>query len=291
MFMYEIQQVQYIQIGMPRALTFLLLSVALPVAAQTPACSYVPGWTQAGELRDHDKETLYEYMNGNSESYFAYGFVRMRGVTCKQGAATAIVDIFEMIDDEASYGMYVSTRDARQPEAALGAAAQVLPRRATVVRGKYYAEVAMEPEGDHSAPLKAWIQALAGKLPGSSTPPAATAWFPAEGRLAGSPRLAPRSVLGLRFLKRGWTADYDAGRAFVVPEATPEAARATFAQLKDRWKMEPATGAGEEFGCGEDSYLGVVCAFRKGARVGGWVKGADTGAAKAKAAALAARLP
>jgi hypothetical protein len=279
---------------MRRNLTFVIVlaSAALaPLPAQTPSCAFVPGWTQAGELRDHDKETLYEYMNGNSESYFNYGFVRMLGVTCKRGGVTAIVDIFEMTDEEASYGMYVSTRDARQPEARVGAAAQVLPRRATVVRGKYYAEVAMEPEGDHSALLKPWIEALAAKLPGATTPPAALAWFSPEGLLPGFPKVAPRSVLGIRFLKRGWTADYDAGRAFIVPEASPEAARAVFAQLKDRWKMEPASGLGGEFGCGADSYLGAVCAFRKGARIGGWVKGADTAASKAKAAALAARLP
>jgi hypothetical protein len=47
-----------------------------------PDCSFVPGWTQQGEVCSYDAETLFDYMNGNSEGYFVYGFTLMKGVIC-----------------------------------------------------------------------------------------------------------------------------------------------------------------------------------------------------------------
>ncbi len=42
--------------------------------------------------RTFDTETLYEYMNGNSEGYFLYSFKKMNGVTCKKDGITLVVD-------------------------------------------------------------------------------------------------------------------------------------------------------------------------------------------------------
>ena len=70
-------------------------------------------------------------------------------------------------------------------------------------------------------------------VPGSSTVPAALAWFPAEGQK--SARLIPESVLGLRPLKRGYVAEYDFGKAFVVQESSPEAAAAVMDKLRARF--------------------------------------------------------
>jgi hypothetical protein len=44
--------------------------------------------------------------------------------------------------------------------------------------------------------------------------------FPSEGQQ--SPRLVPESVLGIRILKRGYVAQYDFGKAFVVREASTD---------------------------------------------------------------------
>ena len=61
-----------------------------------------------------------------------------------------------------------------------------------------------------------------------------------EGLEPESIRLVPESVLGLRVLKSGFMAQYAAGRAFVVPEATAEAAAATMAKLRARFAGRPA---------------------------------------------------
>jgi hypothetical protein len=267
----------------------LLLFAGL-AAAQAPECAIAPGFKQEGESREFNTETLYNYMDGNSEGYFLYNFVRMQGVTCKQGAVSLILDVSEFQDEEMAYGMFTANVDARLPRASLGAAGQVTPAKAIFVKGKYFVEVSMEPQGEHAAALEAAAKAMESRVPGSVSAPKELAFFPKAGLEPGSPRLIPQSVLGLRMLKRGYLGAYGNGRLFFVTEASAEAAKALFEKLKARFAPSGAAQAGEEAYTGDDRLLGKFCLFRKGARVGGFV-GATEGADPAKlASAFAAGL-
>jgi hypothetical protein len=274
--------------------------IALILAAQAaaapfpaPRCAAVPGWTQQGAERAYDTETLFDYMDGNSEGYFAYGFTLMKGVTCvSPGGDQLVVDVSELGDPERAWGFFVTNRDQRSPVEPIGSAGQVLPRRATFAKGRYYVEIAASPDKDHRAALRAFVSALEASVPGEGRVPDAVAWFPAEGLAPDSVRLVPESVLGLRLLKSGFMAQYPAGRAFVVPEASAEAASLTMAKLRARFAgAEPASGLGPEAFSAQDPYLGRVLAFRKGARVAGVANVAAGTDPSALAKALADRLP
>ena len=226
-------------------------------------------------------------MDGNSEGYFLYSFVRMRGVTCKQGERSLVLDVSEFADPEMAYGMFTANFDNRRPSAPLGAGGQITPTKAIFVKGKYFVELSVEPEGDHAALLETAARAMEPRVPGSVSVPNQLSLFPKEGLQPGSPRLIPHSVLGLRMLQKGYLGIYDNGRLFFVAEASPEAAKALFAKLKERFPAGPTQSAieiGEESYSGEDRLLGRFCLFRKGARVGGFVSAAE-GADRAKIAA------
>jgi hypothetical protein len=274
-------------------LAFLL--AAQPAASPFPApdCSLVPGWTQQGESRSYDSETLFDYMDGNSEGYFSYGFTVMRGVTCTNAAGDQLVfDVSELGDPVRAWGFFVTNRDARAPREALGSGGQVLPRKATFARGRYYVEIAASPDKDHRAALRAFVDAMLPRVPGEGKVPAAVALFPAEGLDAETVRLVPESVLGLRVLKSGFIAQYPAGRALIVPEASAEAAAATLAKLRERFAgAKPVATLGDEAIAAQDQYLGGLVLFRKGASVAGVanVPAGQDGLPLAKA--LAARLP
>jgi hypothetical protein len=249
---------------------WILLSLSLTLAGQSPDCSVAPGFPQDGKARAFDTETLYEYMNGNSEGYFLYSFKKMNGVTCKKGGVTLIVDLSEFQSDELAYGMFTGNIDPRLPTEKIGAGGQVTPRKVIFVKGKYYAEIAAEPDGDHTVLLRAAAQAWDKKLAGSTAPPAALSWFPQAKLQPGSPRLVPQSVLGLRLLKRGYLALYEQGKAVVIPEASAQEATALMAKLKERFAGAEAAKIGDESFTAEDRYLGRMCFFRKGAYVGGF---------------------
>jgi len=277
-------------------MTFLAVLFAAQAAAApfpAPDCSAVSGWTQQGEARTYDSETLFDYMNGNSEGYFAYGFTLMKGVTCVNAAGDQLViDVSEMGDPDRAWGFFVTNRDQRSPVEPIGSGGQVLPRRATFAKGRHYLEIAASPDEDHREALRAFVTALEPRVPGPAAVPEAVAWFPAEGLAPDSIRLVPESVLGLRVLKSGFMGQYAVGRAFVVPEATPSAATATMETLRARFTGAAAvTGLGDEAFAAQDQYLGRLLVFRKGARVAGVANVAADGDATALAKALAARLP
>ncbi len=260
------------------------IAAAAQGGTAAPSCNLVPGWTQSGAARSYTFDNLYEYMDGNSEGYFLYGFQNMRGVTCKKGAATFVLDVSEMNDAESAYGMFTATRDPDQADYKVGTAGQILPRRMIFAKDRYYLEISAEPDGDYLADLKQWATALDKAYPGSTSLPAALSWFPKEKqqRL----RLVPKSVLGYGILKRGYVADYDFGKAFVVTESTPASAAEVIKQFQSRFPEATPAKLGEEAFQVADKYLGRLFVFRSGRYVAGYA----VTAASADPAALSAQL-
>jgi len=244
-------------------------------AAAEPSCDAVGRWIQSGASRLYEGDNLYEYMDGNSEGYLIYGFVRMRGVTCVRASEKILIDISEMQDAESAYGLFSANRDVKLPSEAIGAGGQVVPRKAIFVKDKYFVEIAAEAPGDHTGLLREMAQALQARIPGTSAIPEPIHWFPAEGLTAGPPRLIPESVLGIRVLKRGYLAQYGAAKAFVVTETSDDAAKASMEKLRARFGQVQAVMAGDEAFQGEDKYLGRICISRKGRRLAGYTGAMD----------------
>jgi hypothetical protein len=237
--------------------------------AQMPPCAAVQGWSQQGEARSFDADNLFEYMNGNAEGYILYHFVGMKGITCKSGDMTLNIDISEFEDTEFAYGMFTSTRDPRLRTEKLGVTGQITQRKGFFTKDKYYVEISANPEKDHSATLRAFLSIIEKNIQGRTTLPDAFGWFPTENLTPDSIRLVPESVLGLRLLKSGYIAQYQAGKAFLVREASPEAAAQVFTKLRERFgQTSPAKIADEAF-TASDKYLNGVCVFRKGNFIGG----------------------
>ena len=258
----------------------LALFAGMAMAA-APSCALVPGWTPQGEPRAYTTENLYEYMDGNSEGYFLYGFRSMHGVTCVKGETTLVIDISEFNDADSAYGMFCANRDPRLPAARIGMGGQIVPRRAAFTKGPYYVEIAANPEGDYSELLREWSVALERTVAGATDPPAALGWFPEEGRQ--SLRLVPESVLGIRLLRRGYVAEYAGGKAFVVTEDSEAAARALIAKLRARFGAPAGDGAFEA----ADQYLGRISVSPQGR----YVIGATGDSAAGLVRAVSARLP
>jgi len=207
---------------------------------QLPQCGALAGWQQQGTPRSYDSSNLFEYMDGNSEGYFIYHFVAMKGVTCQSGENTIVVDISEFADPEYAYGMFTSTRDPRLPVEKIGAAGQVTPRRILFVKDKYYVELAANPERDFTKELRTYSGMIEKSLSGRTVAPEIIGWFPSE-NLAGenAVRLIPESVLGLRLLKSGYVGQYGFGKGFIVREASPEAAAELMKRLRQRFAKPP----------------------------------------------------
>ena len=241
-----------------------------PALAQVPPCTAVQGWTQQGGARSYDAENLFEYIDGNAESYLLYHFVRMNGITCESGEMTLNIDISEFEDAEYAYGMFTSTRDSRLPTEKIGVTGQVTQRKGFFAKDKYYIEISANPEKDHSATLRAFLSIIEKSIQGRTTLPDAFGWFPTENLIPDSIRLVPESVLGLRLLRSGYVAQYQAGRGFLVRESSPEGAAQVFAKLRESFAQTSPERIADEAFTANDKYLHGMCVFRKGKFIGGF---------------------
>ena len=289
------------KLGLTRALTwpavycaFLLCAAALlPAEESLPRCDVRPGWKQSGAARLYTADNLNDYMGGNSEGYLIYGFDRMRGVTCKSGAASFVIDISEMKDPESAFGLLASKRDSQVPSEPIGVLGQVTPQRGIFAKGSHFVEIsASPPSTDHSSEIRAFLKALEGYMDGTTSPPAPVGWFPAEGLDANSIRLIPQSVLGLSLLQRGFLAKYEYGRAFIVKRPSADLAIQLMGKLRDYFGdgVEPAAVGHEGFEA-NDKNMGHLLFFRKGEYVAGFTNLAEDFDATKVAEELASHIP
>jgi hypothetical protein len=271
-----------------KILPLLVLLPVLSLLGQKPDCGLLAGWQQHGQSRNYEADNLFEYMDGNAEGYIIYGYSKLQGVTCQKGGDRILIDVHEMAGSEAAWGIFAAIRAADQPLEPIGTVGQVSARKAVFVKDKYLVEISAESESDHAELLRQTAIAMEKRIPGSAVLPAEVAWFP-QG--ANSIRLVPESVLGIRILKRGFVAQYTTGKAFLVPEASPEAAAAALAKLKARFGETSPAAVGQEGLTTQDKYLGRIAVFRKGRYVGGYANVRDDQDAVALATTLAANVP
>lgn len=244
------------------------LMIAGAAFGQLPQCGAVAGWQQQGSERAFTSDNLFEYMDGNSEGYFIYRFVSMKGVTCQSGDSTIVIDISEFEDPEYAYGMFTSTRDPRRPVERIGTSGQVTSRRIIFVKDKYYVELGANPEKDFTSELRAYTATIEKSISGQTALPETLSWFPKEN--LDTARLVPESVLGLRLLKRGYVGQYDFGKGFIVKESSPEAAGQLMNKLRERFGSTTPVIIADEAFTATDKYLNGLCVFRKGNFIGGF---------------------
>ena len=214
----------------------------------------------------------------------------MQGVTCEKGGVTFVIDLSEFADADSAYGMFCrESRSAAALERRSAPAGRFVPRRATFVKGKYYLEIAANPEGDHSAALQQWTAALEKTVEGSTEPPAALSLV-SEGETAvaaagpGERARHPRPEARLSGAVRLRKGVCGAGRI------AGERGAAVMQKLKARFAEATPAKIGEESFQANDRYLGRLCMFRKGRYVGGYANVAEGSDDAALAAALAAKL-
>jgi len=270
----------------------VLVATGTACAQVAPDCHLAPGWEASGPIRQFTADNLYDYKDGAADGYLSYGFARMSTIDCKSGADTLTIDLSEMNDADAAYGLFTSNRDPKLPIAKIGMGGQIQSQSAIFAKGKYYVEiveVADNAEADHTAVMHAITAGIEKRLEGRVTPPEALQWFPQEN--LDTVKLIPESVLGLKLLKRGYVAKYKQGQAFVVLEATPESAAEVFKKLREHFDGATPAQIGDEAFQAKAPYLDSVCVFRKGRYLAGYANLPDALQAAALAANLATRIP
>lgn len=213
-----------------------------------PGAGDLAGWEPVSEARVFSRDNLYDLVDGQAESFFAYGFeqVAVRDYRNAEGAVLG-VEVWQLAAPADAYGLF-TVSVAGEPVAVGNDGDSDPGRRLAFWQDRYYVQVRARQAVDDTA-IRSVAAAVAAKLPPGGDRPALLNRLPPEGlaergviffheeiSIQDVLWLGGENVLGLGPETDGVLARYDVGGAVVqlllvqYPEA--EAASAGLAALE-----------------------------------------------------------
>ncbi|MCX5835040.1 MAG: hypothetical protein NTV99_11135 [Deltaproteobacteria bacterium] len=281
-------------------LSVLTLCLAIPVNASDnsiqkmlpiPECP--KGWLLEDKVVLYDRETLFDYINGEAELYFPYGFevLATARYVQKGNPDTAIAaDVYRMASLLDAFGIYSNYRKPDAAASQIGAEGFLSSSQLMFYQDRYF--IRLQASGVTSIEKDVFLacgRAISKNLPPGAGRPGEVEILHVPGVLPGTVRYIARSLLGYAFLRRGLVADANLEgekmQVFLVPEDSKEAARRAFDQyhayLKGSGKDVQATETGGRISMqAVDPLYGRVFVEQSGRYLMGAVRAQKISAAK-----------
>ncbi|MFZ6029698.1 MAG: DUF6599 family protein [Chloroflexota bacterium] len=196
-------------------------SPPLDLPGLLPTGEAVSGWAVVAGAAVYDRENLYHLVNGQAESFFAYGFERVVVQRYQDSASVWLnVEIWQLATPDDAFGLFTAGKVGQAAE--IGVAGDADPgRRLAFWQDRYFVSLgANQPVDD--AVLYAFANLIAAALPQGGQTPQLVAALPVDGLLSGSQRffheeisiqndlwLGGENLLGLSQETDGALARYD----------------------------------------------------------------------------------
>jgi len=176
-------------------------SAPLDLASFLPRSDEVPGWSPKGEALVYRGEDLFTYIDGGADIYNEYGFrqviVQDYGNTFQKAVT---LEVFEMADAAAAFGMFTFKTSARGSAVELGQEGRLEDYYLNFWKGPLVVTVTGFDDSPESVGgVRALARAVDGKIQVRGEKPALPAAFPPEWAERGGLKYL-RGPLGLRNL-------------------------------------------------------------------------------------------
>jgi hypothetical protein len=207
-----------------RFLAFLILTCLLlqPIPTKAaersmdplfPKPGFSAGWLLDGPIKYYDRETLFEYINGEAEIYFPYGFERLASAFYQKRNDTKIglaADIYKMGSRLEAFGIYANFRRPDAERIKVGIEGFVNPSQLMFYQDRHF--IQLSASGTTTLDrrvLETLARAISKKIPGKAEPPREIAYLKIPKVIPGTEAYVPQSLLGYAFFRRGLTAKAD----------------------------------------------------------------------------------
>lgn len=214
---------------------------SLPTPEQVlPSAEAVAGWTRIGEPATYDTETLYDFMDGAADLYFAYGFERLAVGDYEHSTGGRLrIEVYRTATDADAYGLFTLNRYGEPIDVGVDGMGQSGTGLTFWAQRTFVHLTTRDPIDD--AALRALAEAAAAALPADGQRPALVDALPDEGLHPESVRfyrvqmalenfiwLGPENVLDLDPSVEGVLAEYttDGAAAQLLLLRYPDAERA-----------------------------------------------------------------
>jgi hypothetical protein len=148
----------------------------------------IPGWFKEDVHRIYKGESLYEYINGGAEIYHEYGFKQVITQDYSSKASESLsLEIFEMDDDTAAYGIYTFKTGTTGKRIPLGNQAVLESYYINVWQAHYVVTIsAFSQSEEMQQVLITFAEFICKKLPAGGKPPGLITLLPEENNVEGS---------------------------------------------------------------------------------------------------------
>jgi len=169
---------------------FLVVSCSSPKPVSTqapldlvsifPAANAVPGWSISLKAETYNHDNLFNLVDGQAESFFAYGFEQVAVQRYQDSAENLLnVEIWQFVTPADAYGLF-STARAGTPAAIGNEADSDTGLRLAFWQDSCFVSLnALQPVPDET--LRAFAQAISSKLPAGGQRPAIVDRLPQSG--------------------------------------------------------------------------------------------------------------
>ena len=214
---------------------------AEPMVAALPGTAELGDWEMASVPETFGPENLWDYINGQAESYLGYGFVRVDTAEYRRSSEppSVVVEIYRMASPENAFGIFAAERNSEDRAIEIGSGAYIGPNVLNFWQGENYIKLTSFEEG---AGIEEALSSLAQEIsawgPEGSGELEAFSFFPDEGRIEASERYISQSFLGQKYIDGAYRVDYAGGggdgfQLFLVPFNSNDEARSALARYAD----------------------------------------------------------
>ena len=210
-------------------------------AVGLPGTGDLAAWEMVSEPETFGPENLWDYINGQAESYLGYGFVRVDAAEYRRtsGPPAVVVEIYQMASPENAFGIFAAERNPEDRAIGIGSGAYLGPNVLNFWQGRNYIKLTSFEEG---AGIEEALTFLAQEIsrwsPAGSGELEIFSYFPEDGKIEASERYISQSFLGQEYIDGAYRVDYEGGggdgfQLFLVPFDSNEAARSALERYAD----------------------------------------------------------
>jgi hypothetical protein len=218
-----------LQVGSP-----LVYAAKGSVEKLVPIPGFAPEWALEDQVKTYTKDDLFNYINGEAELYFPYGFKHLTSAFYSKKGADAelglVADIYEMGSLLDAFGIYAQYRKPENQFLPLGVEGFVNPSQLMFYQDRYFVHLSASGTSDiDRSVFEACARAVSKNLPSSTAAPQELNLMKTASLIPRTERYFPEGLLGYRFFRHGLIAlaqlDNKKVRFFVLKEESPEAAK------------------------------------------------------------------
>ena len=154
-----------------------------------------PGWKLASPVGTYDEESIFDYIDGAAELYFAYDFRAVAAAEYQNGETSIIVDVYDMTNTEGAFGIYSLNRYSTANYVDIGNEGIMSGTNLDFWKGRYFCKVySFDMSEKYRGDVANFGDRLASEILEAGEEPAVVGILPQNGLVPKSARFFSRKL-------------------------------------------------------------------------------------------------